>query len=104
MAQENSRKDIYQTITDQIVGMLEQGVKPWSQSWEGANLALPLRYNEGYQHSFAVGFGNHAGLHQAALDDLQTGASSWRMRSQRRKRNIGGLCQFCFGRRRQCRL
>jgi antirestriction protein ArdC len=50
VAQENSRKDIYQTITDQIVDMLEQGVKPWSQSWEGANLALPLRHNgEGYR-------------------------------------------------------
>ncbi|MGO3933082.1 ArdC family protein [Rhodopseudomonas pseudopalustris] len=43
------RKDLYQSITDQIVEQLEQGVRPWLKPWSAAHLAgrvsLPLRYN-----------------------------------------------------------
>ena len=47
------RQDIYSRITDQIVGALEQGVKPWTQPWNAAHAAgpvtRPLRFNgEGY--------------------------------------------------------
>ncbi len=47
------RQDIYTRITDQIVGALEQGVKPWTQPWNAAHAAgpvtRPLRFNgEGY--------------------------------------------------------
>ena len=31
------RQDIYSRITDQIVGALEQGVKPWTQPWNAAH-------------------------------------------------------------------
>jgi antirestriction protein ArdC len=36
--------DTYQVITDQIVKLLETGVRPWSRSWGGSEVALrPLR-------------------------------------------------------------
>lgn len=42
-------RDIYQTITNQIVAALEQGVRPWHQPWNAAHMegrvALPLRHN-----------------------------------------------------------
>ncbi|MET4519696.1 ArdC-like ssDNA-binding domain-containing protein [Bradyrhizobium sp. I1.7.5] len=42
-------KDIYQNITDQIVSALENGVRPWHQPWNAAQMegrvALPLRHN-----------------------------------------------------------
>ncbi|WP_426422547.1 ArdC family protein [Bradyrhizobium genosp. A] len=42
-------RDIYQTITNQIVTALEQGVRPWHQPWNAAHMegrvALPLRHN-----------------------------------------------------------
>lgn len=43
------RRDVYQSITDQIVSQLEQGVRPWHQPWSGSHLEgrvlLPLRHN-----------------------------------------------------------
>jgi antirestriction protein ArdC len=43
------RSDIYQRITDQIVGQLEKGVRPWHQPWSAGHLAgritRPLRAN-----------------------------------------------------------
>jgi antirestriction protein ArdC len=42
-------RDIYQSITDQIVRELENGVRPWHQPWNAAHMegrvALPLRHN-----------------------------------------------------------
>ena len=50
---DTQRQDIYSRITDQIVGALEQGVKPWTQPWNAGHAAgpvsRPLRFNgEGY--------------------------------------------------------
>lgn len=43
------RQDIYSRITDQIIGHLEKGVKPWTQPWNAAHAAgpvtRPLRFN-----------------------------------------------------------
>ena len=43
------RRDLYQSITDQIVSELEKGVRPWHKPWSGGNLdgraVLPLRHN-----------------------------------------------------------
>lgn len=42
------RKDIYQSVTDSIIAMLEGGVRPWSPQWsaEGCGLpAIPTRSN-----------------------------------------------------------
>lgn len=43
------RADIYTRITDQIVGALEKGVKPWTQPWNAGHAAgpvsKPLRFN-----------------------------------------------------------
>lgn len=42
------KTDIYQTVTDTIVSMLERGAKPWAPQWAkdaGGLLALPLRAN-----------------------------------------------------------
>jgi antirestriction protein ArdC len=43
------RSDIYQSITDQIVAELENGVRPWHQPWSAGHMegcvALPLRQN-----------------------------------------------------------
>jgi antirestriction protein ArdC len=42
-------RDIYQTITDQIVSELEKGVCPWLKPWSAAHMdgqvSLPLRHN-----------------------------------------------------------
>jgi antirestriction protein ArdC len=42
-------KDVYQSITDQIIQQLEQGVRPWLKPWSASHLegrvALPLRHN-----------------------------------------------------------
>jgi antirestriction protein ArdC len=32
------RKDIYQTITDQIVAELEEGTRPWLKPWSADHL------------------------------------------------------------------
>lgn len=44
------RRDIYQTITDQIVRELEKGVRPWHQPWSAGHMegrvTLPLRQND----------------------------------------------------------
>jgi antirestriction protein ArdC len=37
------RADIYQEVTDQIIEMLEQGVRPWSPRWASAAASFPLR-------------------------------------------------------------
>ncbi len=46
---ETKRQDIYSRITDQIIGHLEKGVKPWTQPWNAAHAAgpvtRPLRFN-----------------------------------------------------------
>jgi antirestriction protein ArdC len=43
------RRDVYQSITDQIVAELEKGVRPWHQPWSASHMegrvALPLRHN-----------------------------------------------------------
>lgn len=43
------KRDVYQTITDQIVSQLEQGVRPWQRPWDASHLAgrvsLPRRHN-----------------------------------------------------------
>jgi antirestriction protein ArdC len=43
------RRDVYQEITDQIVGQLETGARPWHRPWSGDHLAdriaTPLRHN-----------------------------------------------------------
>jgi antirestriction protein ArdC len=42
------RRDVYQSITDQIVAELEKGVRPWHQPWSASHMdgrvALPLRH------------------------------------------------------------
>jgi antirestriction protein ArdC len=42
-------KDIYQTLTDQIVRELEKGVRPWMKPWSSDHMqgrvSLPLRHN-----------------------------------------------------------
>jgi antirestriction protein ArdC len=43
-SQPTARTDVYQTITDQIVKLLETGVRPWSRSWGGSDITVrPLR-------------------------------------------------------------
>lgn len=39
------RKDVCQQVTDSIIKILERGVKPWSQPWQGGSGAMPLRYS-----------------------------------------------------------
>jgi antirestriction protein ArdC len=35
------KADIYQTVTDSIVAMLEDGVRPWAPQWEAGSCGLP---------------------------------------------------------------
>lgn len=43
------KRDAYQTITDQIVNQLEQGVRPWQRPWDASHMegrvVLPRRHN-----------------------------------------------------------
>jgi len=43
------RRDVYQSITDQIIEELEKGVRPWLKPWSTEHMAgrvlLPLRHN-----------------------------------------------------------
>jgi len=39
------KADLYQRVTDQIIAALESGVKPWSKTWRGGSMGLPLRVN-----------------------------------------------------------
>jgi antirestriction protein ArdC len=43
------KRDIYQSITDQIVSELEKGVRPWQKPWSATHMdgrvVLPLRHN-----------------------------------------------------------
>jgi antirestriction protein ArdC len=43
------RRDVYQSITDQIIEELERGVRPWLKPWNAGHMAgrvlLPLRHN-----------------------------------------------------------
>ena len=45
----NTRRDVYQALTDQIVEELEKGVRPWLKPWSAEHMAgrvlLPLRHN-----------------------------------------------------------
>ena len=44
MSDTQSRRDIYQAITDKVVADLERGVRPWNKPWTaGGNGGLPLR-------------------------------------------------------------
>lgn len=47
--EKSNRKDIYSRITNQIVSMLEKGIKPWTQPWNATHAAgpvtKPLRFN-----------------------------------------------------------
>ncbi|WP_176084247.1 zincin-like metallopeptidase domain-containing protein [Martelella sp. HB161492] len=54
MARRNTKKaseelavhsDIYQRITDRIVGQLEEGTRPWFKPWKGGAPCRPLRHN-----------------------------------------------------------
>lgn len=50
MASESAtRRDIHQTVTDQIITALECGTRPWHKPWSGGNvegrIARPLRHN-----------------------------------------------------------
>jgi antirestriction protein ArdC len=41
------RADVYETITNQIIAMLEKGVRPWSRSWNGEDqfgMQRPLKH------------------------------------------------------------
>jgi len=48
-AKQDNRRDIYSRITDQIIRILETGVKPWTQPWAAGHAAgpvsRPLRFN-----------------------------------------------------------
>ena len=37
----SSRKDVYQIITDKVVGLLEQGTVPWKKPWKGGAAGMP---------------------------------------------------------------
>ena len=40
----DNRADVYQEITDQMIGMIEAGTRPWSKSWNGSTAPnIPLR-------------------------------------------------------------
>lgn len=50
-------RDIHQEVTDQIIRMLEKGVRPWSRSWGGADgiaMQRPLRHNDQPYHGINV--------------------------------------------------
>ncbi len=48
-----NRKDIYQTVTDNIIAALEAGVKPWSCPWQRVSgmSGLPSNYATGVAYS-----------------------------------------------------
>ncbi|HAV1826257.1 TPA: DUF1738 domain-containing protein [Enterobacter hormaechei subsp. steigerwaltii] len=48
-----TRKDIYQTVTDNIIAALEAGVKPWSCPWQRVSgmSGLPSNYTTGTVYS-----------------------------------------------------
>ncbi len=48
-----TRKDIYQTVTDNIIAALEAGVKPWSCPWQCVSglSGLPSNYASGVAYS-----------------------------------------------------
>lgn len=40
------RGDVYQTVTDSIIAILESGARPWAQSWSNSGGgSMPLRHN-----------------------------------------------------------
>lgn len=39
------KRDIYDTITNQIIAQLEKGVRPWNKPWQEGALHRPLRAN-----------------------------------------------------------
>lgn len=56
MVTRKAKFDIYQTVTDQILDLLEQGVKPWSASWQqsGTTFQIPQRHNGKYYKGINV--------------------------------------------------
>lgn len=53
-----TRRDLYQRITDQIVGQLEQGVLPWRKPWDaetlGGRVMRPVRHSGEPYHGINV--------------------------------------------------
>jgi len=47
----NTTSDMYEKVTQSVIRLLEQGVKPWTQPWSaGPGAGLPLRHNgQGYR-------------------------------------------------------
>ena len=47
MVRRTERKDIYDSVTDQIVAQLEIGVRPWVQPWNSnhSTVTRPKRHN-----------------------------------------------------------
>ena len=47
MPRSKSRNDIYQDVTDQLITIMEQGVKPWTCPWQAGHgaghVSKPLR-------------------------------------------------------------
>lgn len=40
------RRDVYQTVTDSIIAILESGARPWARSWrDSGGGSMPLRHN-----------------------------------------------------------
>ena len=39
-----AKKSVYETVTDEILEALEQGVRPWNKCWAGDLCSLPLRH------------------------------------------------------------
>jgi antirestriction protein ArdC len=89
MTATSPRADVYSRVTSRIVAELEQGVRPWLKPWNAEHAAgritRRLRANgqpyKGYQRPDAMGQGFGAGFRQSVLDDLQTGAGTWRASS-----------------------
>lgn len=39
--QKSEKSDVYQVVTDRIIGLLEQGVAPWRKPWSGGDSLMP---------------------------------------------------------------
>jgi antirestriction protein ArdC len=45
LAKQSPRRDIYSSITDNIIKDLERGVRPWDKPWKDGVPRIPLRHN-----------------------------------------------------------
>jgi len=81
------KMDIYQRITDQIVGELEKGVRPWN-----AELPLGVSPYRGINVLMLWSAAMEKGLCRAGLDDLQAGKRVESQRPHRRTRQPRRLC------------